>query len=324
MVPLWFQVSIILSDVNDNAPKFESHNQITVPEDAPAGSPVATIVASDQDVVDNSAVQYSIISGPPGLFTLGSLDGVLRLEQEIDREVVDKYTLVIKATDAGSSPLSASMELTVIVGDVNDNDPVFESRTYSTNTNENTKVGTSLLTVGARDADSGLNADIRYMIEETEESWDFAVDSHTGDVTVYKTLDYETRQQYEITVLAQDLGQPSRTNTATIIIVVNDINDCAPVFSDAPYKAFVRENIQSLPVHVFQLSAKDDDSEPYSALTYNIRDGNRDLFTMDRQTGVITALQTLDREQTAEYTLVVMVTDSGEWYSYGCLRVSLV
>ena len=161
-----FQVTVVLRDVNDEFPVFVSPRVVSFPENEAAGSPVTTLVAEDPDEGVNSEVRYHLDTPPEDtptdFFTLGEQDGVLRCTRMLDREVVDSYSLVVRAVDRGTPAKSTIMSLTVQVADKNDNSPTFDSESTPITIPENTKVGTSLLSVHATDQDHGFNADIRY------------------------------------------------------------------------------------------------------------------------------------------------------------------
>ena len=57
-----------------------------------------------------------------------------------------------------------------------------------------------------------------------------------GTITVREALDYETDFQYSLIIEAADGGFPSLMSTATVTIVITDVNDNPPVFTnpDAP------------------------------------------------------------------------------------------
>ena len=109
------------------------------------------------------------------------------------------------------------------------------------------------------------------------------------------------------------MGEPKRFDSATVTVTVSDVNDCAPLFMDSPYVAYVQENVQEVPVHVTQLVARDDDSGSYGRVSYSILEGDRSLFKINSTTGEITALRTLDREQMPNYDLKVIAKDTGKY-----------
>lgn len=57
-------VSIVIIDVNDYAPQFESSRyDLWISENSPIGTTVGTIIARDQDEGDNALIQFRIFGG---------------------------------------------------------------------------------------------------------------------------------------------------------------------------------------------------------------------------------------------------------------------
>ena len=63
-----------------------------------------------------------------------------------------------------SEGVSAVLQVTVVLRDVNDNRPVFSQSTYRASVNENTPVGTTVAIVSATDGDSGTNGEVTYSL----------------------------------------------------------------------------------------------------------------------------------------------------------------
>ena len=109
---------------------------------------------------------------------------------------------------------------------------------------ENTAKGTSILQVIAQDSDSEpRNRLIDY--RNFNSSLPFDVSSSTGDVLVTGVLDYETKQQYAMVVLAVDHGTPRLSSSCIILITILDANDHPPVFSSPVYQITVNESTSS-------------------------------------------------------------------------------
>ena len=72
----------------------------------------------------------------------------------------------------------------------------------------------------------------------------FNINPSTGNVTVARPLDFETRAIYELDVTAQDNGGLS--TTVRFVITVLDFNDQGPVFTADQYSAFVDEGTNVL------------------------------------------------------------------------------
>ncbi|GIY47457.1 cadherin-related tumor suppressor [Caerostris extrusa] len=82
------QVSVILKDVNDMAPEFVVPNEISVMENVPSNTVVMAIKAIDRDEGRNSYIEYSLASQSSGKFSLGPIDGLLRVVGPLDREQI--------------------------------------------------------------------------------------------------------------------------------------------------------------------------------------------------------------------------------------------
>lgn len=57
----------------------------------------------------------------------------------------------------------------------------------------------------------------------------FQVDND-GIIRTTAELDREEQSLYRITVTAEDMGVPVRSQNANVIITINDVNDNSPVF----------------------------------------------------------------------------------------------
>uniref|UniRef100_A0A673FQV7 Cadherin domain-containing protein n=1 Tax=Sinocyclocheilus rhinocerous TaxID=307959 RepID=A0A673FQV7_9TELE len=257
------QVSIILLDVNDCPPSFTSQTTAYIQENTPVDTLVFRAQASDADSGPNSYVEYSLKAPFGNKFSVGNIDGGVVLLGELDREEMANYSLTIVATDKGEPPLSSSMEVTMIVLDVNDNTPSFSQNIYDTEIEENTLSGADVLQVFASDADEGTNGQIRFSIAGGNANSDFRIDSVTGVISVAKLLDRETRSVYSLLVQAADRGSSPRVDHATVNIVLLDVNDCVPVFELSPYSVSILENLK-VAQYSLRVKATDRGSPPKS------------------------------------------------------------
>jgi len=74
----------------------------------------------------------------------------------------ERYQLTLTAEDAGRPALTCNLSVVVIVDDVNDHSPQFDSASYNVTLSSTTPINSFVVQVFARDADSGLNAQVRY------------------------------------------------------------------------------------------------------------------------------------------------------------------
>lgn len=65
-------------------------------------------------------------------FSIDSETGLITTKAILDREVQDKYTLVLVAKDLGDVPQQSTKIFTVVVTDIDDNKPVFNRSIVST------------------------------------------------------------------------------------------------------------------------------------------------------------------------------------------------
>lgn len=126
--------------------------------------------------------------------------------------------------------------------DVNDNPPEFTSKYYFATVAEGVPVGTDVVRLLATSRDIGVNAEISYAIVGGNEHRVFAIDAHSGHVSVAADIDYERSRAFFLTIQARDGGAVPLANRATVNITVMDVNDNAPVFGQVSYSAAVSES----------------------------------------------------------------------------------
>ncbi|XP_018106636.1 protocadherin Fat 4 [Xenopus laevis] len=305
------EVSIILLDVNDNPPTFISPKLTYVQENTPTDTIVFRAQANDPDSGPNSYIQYSLLSSLGNKFSIGIIDGEVRLTGELDREDISNYTLTIIAKDKGAPSLSSTMDVMVIVLDINDNSPHFSQRQFKVEISESTLTGTDLIQLIASDADEGVNGMVRYAIIDGNPSNEFRIDSVTGVLSIARPLDRERKSSYSLKIQALDRGSSPRSDTATVSILLTDINDVVPKFELSPYTVSVPENLETLPKIILQVVARDDDQGLNSRLTYSLASGNEDgAFTLS-SSGQLSLIKSLDRELKERYSLQITATDAG-------------
>lgn len=99
------ELSIAISDINDNAPAFlDSPYLAYVMENVvpPNGGYVLTVRAHDADSPPfNSQVRYFLKEGDADLFRINASSGEISVLRALDREAQDAYTLTLVAMDTG-------------------------------------------------------------------------------------------------------------------------------------------------------------------------------------------------------------------------------
>ncbi|KAK0144545.1 Protocadherin alpha-8 [Merluccius polli] len=245
------QVLIDIIDVNDNAPKFlEANCTLEILESVIVGARFPVEGAHDPDVGLNSLQSYKLNHN--AYFRLETEefgeDGkvpFLILQRPLDREQIAQHSLTLTAIDGGKPPKSGTLNITVIVSDINDNSPVCDKQKYSVTIKENAAPGTFLIRINASDSDSGVNGEIEYSLRTKFRGLTlepFNLNSRTGELTVKGGLDFEQKQVYEMKVLAADKGVVSLSTHCNVIVKVEDENDNQPEIDITSVSSQIPEN----------------------------------------------------------------------------------
>uniref|UniRef100_A0A3B4YKK3 FAT atypical cadherin 3 n=1 Tax=Seriola lalandi dorsalis TaxID=1841481 RepID=A0A3B4YKK3_SERLL len=306
-------LSIILEDVNDCAPAFiPSSYSARVLEDLPPGAVITWVQALDPDVGPGGQVRYSLINDFNGTFEVGDVT-ICILLTELDFEKQQFFNLTVLAEDRGVPSLRSETFVEVEVVDVNENlyAPYFPDFAVRGSVKENSRAGTSVLTVSAKDDDKGRDGVLRYSVRGGSGLGTFTIDEDTGVIYTAGILDCETKDSYWLTVYTTDRGVTPLSASIEVFIQVEDVNDNAPLTSDPIYHPVVMENSPK-DVSVIHIQAQDPDlTATPSRLSYRITAGNpQNFFSINPKTGLITTTaRKLDREQQAEHFLEVTVID---------------
>lgn len=134
-------------------------------EDVGIGQTVGLVKAVDRDDSTNSLLKYSIVGEEDvqsrGKFKINPSSGLLTTKQTLDREDMPQHVILVRVEDEGKPPLSSIARVTVVVSDVNDNDPAFASEKFRAGVPVDAKVGSRIFAVVASDVDWGDNGVLR-------------------------------------------------------------------------------------------------------------------------------------------------------------------
>ncbi|XP_071061258.1 protocadherin-16-like [Pseudochaenichthys georgianus] len=308
-------LDIEVEDSNDHAPHFpEDPITIVISENMDPGSSVYTFQATDKDGSGpNSELKYSILHqwpNTPGLLYIDSDTGVLSLGQVLDHEATTNLILVVKATDSAQDASQrrwGSVTARLYVTDENDNPPVFRSPT-AVSVMEDQPVGFVVLYVMAGDADQGENGRVSYSIQSGNTGGAFSLNPNTGSLSIFKPLDREEQDVFNLTITAEDHGIPQHSSSQLLCVHVIDVNDEVPWFEESQYEAQISEN-QPPGTSVLTVSASDLDQGTNGQVIYGSI--SEDGFSIHPVTGVITTTKSLDRELREYYTVTVFAKDEG-------------
>ncbi|XP_030630689.1 desmocollin-2-like [Chanos chanos] len=255
-----------------------------IENDTPPFPKDVEIVASD------SSAQHSVyytISGPGvteepiGLFSLDKFSGLLKVHRAVDREVYPQIKFQARVFDIRTN-VETDLPLPIIVNvkDVNDNKPTFVGGLrYSVP--EQCKAETVVGTVNATDRDDPEtdHTKIRYSLLSGQQY--FSIHAQTGVLSTRAVcLDREVKSTYFAVVEIRDMNGAHNglSNTGTATVVLADINDHPPTFTETSYTVKVSENQGGTLLLRIPVEDKDVKNTPNWNAVYIINKGNEDGY----------------------------------------------
>ncbi|XP_066169447.1 protocadherin-8 isoform X3 [Sylvia atricapilla] len=322
-------VHVRVLDANDNSPTFaQSSVTVELPEDAPPGSLLLDLDAADPDEGPNGEVVYAFSSQVPPearrLFRLDPRSGHLTLEAAVDYERTRTYELDVRAQDRGASPRAATCTVVVRLTDVNDNAPRISisalrgaaSAAGVAYVSEAAASESFVALVSATDRDSGANGQVRCSLRGHDH---FALQRAYEDsymIVTTAALDRERIPEYNLTVVAEDLGSPPFKTVRQYTVRVSDENDNAPLFAKPLYEVAVPEN-NPPGAYITTVVARDPDLGHNGKVTYRLLETQvmgapiSTYVSVDPATGAIYALRTFNYEILKQLDLRIQATDGG-------------
>ncbi len=255
--------------------------------------------------------------------------GELIVAERIDREGLcgKKASCVLNQELVLENPLELS-RISLLVQDINDNNPFFGKGVIDMEISESADKGKRFL-LEANDADIGQNSVQSYSIQDND-YFVLSVQSNSlgekyAEIILNKELDREQQNDLTLIVTAVDGGTPPRSGTVAIHVTVLDANDNAPVFSQAVYKVSLPEN-SPLDTVVVTVSATDADEGQNGEVTYefsHVMEGFKQLFYLDRNTGLISIKGPIDFEEETTFNLRIIAKDGPGLTSYSNVIISV-
>ncbi|CAI9733447.1 protocadherin beta-15-like [Octopus vulgaris] len=292
-----------------------SESSAAVPEDSEVDSFIAYVMVTDTDSGPNGEVICDLKHDKFKLAKIDSKEYKMIVKGHLDREIRDHYKVSVVCHDMGSPQLESKKYFSVKVTDVNDVEPHFTKETFQFLTYENQKVDFPIGFINATDPDLGDGGQLTYSIinDNNNDNIPFQLTKY-GFISTSQSIDREMKDIYKFKVLVKDNGTPSLNDTANIVIEILDKND------NAPYFTFPNNDPYNLDVHyhphskkdITILRASDKDTGNNAFLTYGIlRSNDKNLFTVNSHTGVLSFSRTVYQNDAGTYELQFIVKDGG-------------
>ncbi|KAF5406109.1 Protocadherin-1 [Paragonimus heterotremus] len=344
-------------------------------ENSPLGTLVARLNVTDLDIGQNGRVTCSLITQVDsvdqtylGHFHIDPTTCDIVTRKTIDREATEiplqTIRLTVRAEDHGNPSKKTLLNLNVMILDENDNAPLLQHTYYRFTVKENMPAGTSIGQLVVMDLDEMYdklivrfykhdNLPFQLWLEKPNVTNTNTAEKRslkqpvTYHINTTMPLDREVRENYEFKILVIDTSENHNiygskppvvhTTTATVSVLVEDVNDNDPViiFPQQANKTFYLSNAEGKHYQIMTVNANDKDTSNVhfhftlisetSASTAlinqvtinskervtNIAGGlNPSFLEIDRNQGTIYLSRDMNENDTGLHAFYVIVQDS--------------
>jgi hypothetical protein len=185
---------------------------VSVRENSAAGPRPLSVIWPEYAPIGQQLECSSIGGQNPSPFDLDPASGVLRMRSPVDREQRPQITLAIRCrTTREEKTVQGFAFISINVEDVNDNAPVFDQPFYNLTIGSGAvSPGKQILTFKAADPDAGMNALVRYSLDDDQKVSEFIeLDKYDGKLTIRSSTQpsrLEAGSSYEFSIRAIDRG----------------------------------------------------------------------------------------------------------------------
>ncbi|XP_037552518.1 protocadherin-20 [Nematolebias whitei] len=245
---------------------------------------------------------------------------------EIDRETLCPYSSVGQACVLSLDVIVLPQQyfqlvkVKISIEDVNDNRPTFPVDEICMSIPENTQVNTRYaVEQSAVDPDLGVYGVQTYWLVNDFGVFTLDVEENEGGeltpfLIVTESLDRERQDEYITDIIAEDGGTPPLLGAATLKIVITDVNDNCPKFTESQINVTLHGN-STKGTHLARLHAFDPDLGANALISYSYSDrvprDTRSLFHLDKLTGVMKLARNVDMVTGTFYKLTVLAIGPG-------------
>jgi hypothetical protein len=297
---------------NSNQPPIIANQAFSVVQNAPMGTVVGTVVATDPN--PGQTLTYSITGGNTyTCFVINSATGVISVYSSANLNPMT-FNLTVRVTDNGSPVLYSQATVTITVTQNSNQPPIIANQAFSVV--QNAPMGTVVGTVVATDPNAGQT--LTYSITGGNYYTCFVINSATGVISVYSSA-YLNPMTFNLTVRVTDNGSPVLYSQATVTITVTPIQgNLPPVIANQAFSV-----VQNAPMGTVVGTVIATDPNPGQTLTYSITGGNYyTCFVINSATGVISVYSSAYLNPMT-FNLTVRVTDNGSPVLYSQATVTI-
>ena len=318
-------VNVTVADGN-RAPYFEEGilTVRSVPENSAASTDVGSPVTA-LDLNTGDTLTYTLEDDPDGEFEINSSTGQITVAAGaiLDHEASPPVVRLVKVTvsDRTTGGLTDSIAVDIMVADVNE--PPEIAGEASPSIDENTSVATRVAGYTAADPERGS---ITWSVEDTagDPSDDFEIDTG-GNLRFKSSPDHEAEDEYSITIVATDDGDPAQSGELPVTVTVADVNEPPEIAGDEALS--LPENTAA--TTVLETYDASDPEGAASTFTWSLSGTDRGDFDIDSNTGALRFKSAPDYERPADsggnnvYNVQVRASDNGTPALTGTLDITV-
>ncbi|KAM6962570.1 desmocollin 2-like protein [Aplochiton taeniatus] len=317
-------ITVLVEDINDNAPTFSGPLVFHVAEHSSAGTEVGIVSATDRDQADtpHAQIRFSLRTASE-LFAIDALRGMISTKTStLDREVQLSVPVTVEVRDmkGAKNGLFNTATATIILVDINDNPPTFREAGYKAKIEEN-QAGLLVLRVPVDDKDEKKtkNWNALFVITKGNENGNFRIDTdpltNEGRLYVVKPLDYEKGKVVTLEVSARNeaplVGASGSWLSVPVELSVGDVDE-GPEFSPANMLIRVQEN-RPIGFLLGTYTALDPETKSSKGMKYRSVSDPGSWVSVDEVTGELKTADTIDLESPlvtdAMYNITIMAVD---------------
>uniref|UniRef100_A0A914CZ52 Cadherin domain-containing protein n=1 Tax=Acrobeloides nanus TaxID=290746 RepID=A0A914CZ52_9BILA len=258
-----------------------------------------------------TAIEYALEEGIMGFFHLDPLTGYLTVGEELLKDTYEEVRFSAVARKNGRD--LATTLVTVYLDEstsIFEAQPQFEQALYRFEIQENSSPqDIGQVTAHHRSIELG-NDQADYELRVNEDSRGFSIDSDTGIIRSEEYFDWETQKLYTLQVTACLRKNQSLCGETDVIIVILDVNDNYPEFSQPSYSVTLPQDIPPN-TEILRVNATDRDSGKNGQIHFKL-DDSVDLFKIDEKTGAISLKNRLPIQDVGHFSLSVSAEDEGD------------
>ena len=277
---------------------------------------------------ERNNMKYTIlVSTYASYFNVSERTSQLFVKERLDRESLQECAFstscelsidIVALSKVGTFFKKIKVKITIT--DINDHSPKFPKNNMTLDLPEDLGVGSSSPISGAVDSDSGDNSVHKYYLKPDGTPFTLeykkSVDGSSAvRIVVSQKLDREIVDFYQLTIIAEDGGDPKLTGTLDLNVTITDINDNSPSFNQTTYAVSVKED-EPIGNVIYNIKATDPDLNENGMVTYSLSphqaDNIKQIFAVNNLTGEIYTLKALVYTPGNPYKVIVEANDGAE------------